>query len=255
MGAASYIWNTGSQSASLQVNAFGMYSVTGTSSEGCVGSADVVVLVLPQPNITIVGDTNICQGESTTLVAQGGVSYIWITGSTDSTLQVNTAGNILVMGFSESGCYATASASIHVWNPDVVEETVSVSDSCYIWNGESYCQSGDYVQTLQNIHGCDSVVTLHLTVSVGIDSYGDDYSIRAYPNPTSSIITLEVENPMLELTEATLYNAMGQQIRMNRWGAGDRLHQIDMSDLGSGMYFVRLYCHGHYIGFVKVVKQ
>ena len=98
-------------------------------------------------------------------------------------------------------------------------------------------------------------MTLHLTVSVGIESYGDDYSIRAYPNPTSSIITLEVDNPMLELTEATLYNAMGQQIRMNRWGVGDQLHQIDMSDLGHGMYFVRLYSHGHYIGFVKVVKQ
>ena len=254
-GASNYIWSTGAQTASLQVNAFGMYSVTGTSSEGCVGSADVVVLVSPQPVITIAGDTNICQGESTTLVAQGGVLYIWSNGSTDSSMLVDASGNFQVMGFSEAGCYAMANVSVHVWNPDVSEETVSVSDSCYIWNGESYCQSGDYVQTLQNIHGCDSVVTLHLTVSVGIESYGDDYSIRAYPNPTNSVITLEVDNPMVELTEAALYNAMGQQIRKSRWGAGDQLHQIDMSDLGHGMYFVRLYSHGHYIGFVKVVKQ
>ncbi|MBO7648504.1 MAG: T9SS type A sorting domain-containing protein, partial [Bacteroidales bacterium] len=254
-GASSYIWSTGDQSASLFVNAFGMYSVTGTSSEGCVGSADVVVLVAQLPTITIAGDTNICLGESTLLVAQGGVAYIWSDGSTDSTMLVSTAGSFQVMGFSEAGCHNMATATVHVWNPDVTEETVSVSDSCYIWNGETYCQSGDYVQTLQNMHGCDSTVTLHLTVSVGIDSYGNDYSIRAYPNPTNGIVILEIDNPTIELTEAALYNATGQLVRTHRWDSSGHQYQIDMSDLSSGIYFVRLHSLGHHIGFIKVMKQ
>jgi hypothetical protein len=254
-GAANYIWNTGDQSASLQVNAFGMYSVTGTSAAGCVGTADVVVLVSPLPNITIAGSTDICPGDSTTLVAQGGVSYIWNNGNTDATLSVYSAGDYQVMGFDAAGCHNTASVTVQAWDFDVTEETVSVSDSCYIWHGESYCQSGDYVQTLQNMHGCDSVVTLHLTVAVGIDSYGDDYSIRAYPNPTGGVVTIESDDPMQELTEAMLYNAMGELVRMSRWNTGSRQRQIDLSGLGSGLYFVRLYSHGHFVGFVKVVKQ
>ena len=34
----------------------------------------------------------------------------------------------------------------------------------YTWNGEVYEESGDYVQTFTNASGCDSIVTLHLTV-------------------------------------------------------------------------------------------
>ncbi len=34
----------------------------------------------------------------------------------------------------------------------------------YTWNNETYTQSGDYTQTLANAAGCDSVVTLHLTI-------------------------------------------------------------------------------------------
>ena len=35
----------------------------------------------------------------------------------------------------------------------------------YDWNGETYTVSGDYEQTFTNANGCDSVVTLHLTVN------------------------------------------------------------------------------------------
>jgi len=35
----------------------------------------------------------------------------------------------------------------------------------FTWNGQTYTQSGDYVQTFQGANGCDSVVTLHLTVN------------------------------------------------------------------------------------------
>ena len=35
----------------------------------------------------------------------------------------------------------------------------------YIWNGEVYTESGTYTQTLQTIAGCDSIVTLYLTIN------------------------------------------------------------------------------------------
>ena len=35
----------------------------------------------------------------------------------------------------------------------------------YVWNGTTYTQSGNYTDTLQTIHGCDSIVTLHLQIN------------------------------------------------------------------------------------------
>ena len=44
------------------------------------------------------------------------------------------------------------------------EETVTACDS-YTWNGETYTQSGDYTYTTTASNGCDSIVTLHLTIN------------------------------------------------------------------------------------------
>ena len=38
------------------------------------------------------------------------------------------------------------------------------SGDVYVWNGKKYYYSGSYVDTLQNVYGCDSIVELHLTV-------------------------------------------------------------------------------------------
>ncbi|MBR4583788.1 MAG: fibrobacter succinogenes major paralogous domain-containing protein [Bacteroidales bacterium] len=44
----------------------------------------------------------------------------------------------------------------------------------YTWGGETYTESGDYVQTLQDVNGCDSVVLLHLTITNnGIPVYSE----------------------------------------------------------------------------------
>jgi hypothetical protein len=34
----------------------------------------------------------------------------------------------------------------------------------YTWNGNTYTKPGSYTDTLTNIYGCDSIVTLHLEV-------------------------------------------------------------------------------------------
>lgn len=43
-------------------------------------------------------------------------------------------------------------------------DTVCLPET-YLWNGKQYSKSGSYTDTLTNIYGCDSVVTLHLTVN------------------------------------------------------------------------------------------
>ena len=47
------------------------------------------------------------------------------------------------------------------------DETELTAESCdvYTWNEVEYIESGDYTETLTNAAGCDSVVTLHLTIN------------------------------------------------------------------------------------------
>ena len=41
------------------------------------------------------------------------------------------------------------------------------------WNGNVYDTSGIYVDTLQTVHGCDSIVTMDLTVNYSIGNIYD----------------------------------------------------------------------------------
>ena len=216
-GAATYMWSNGSSNASIPVNTFGQYSVIGTSAEGCFSTASITVLVSQPPVITINGNTNLCAGESTTLTATGGVSYMWSNGSTDSAIAVNTAGNWQVIGYNDNNCSNMASVTVNVWQPASSDLYITAFDSCYMWFGTPRCESGNYTYTLQTIHGCDSVITLHLTLEDAIttefnatscDSYtwnGATYTVSGNytqsftaVNGNDSIVTLHltVNNPV-----------------------------------------------------------
>ena len=43
-------------------------------------------------------------------------------------------------------------------------DTMVACDSAE-WNGSIYTTSGTYIDTLQTIHGCDSVVTMDMTIN------------------------------------------------------------------------------------------
>lgn len=58
-------------------------------------------------------------------------------------------------------------ATLHLTILPKLEDEFSATineDEYYKWNGVKYTESGDYEQILTSQTGCDSVVTLHLTV-------------------------------------------------------------------------------------------
>ena len=44
-------------------------------------------------------------------------------------------------------------------------EETAVACGTYTWNGQTYTASGDYTFTTKTVNGCDSIVTLHLTIN------------------------------------------------------------------------------------------
>lgn len=95
-----------------------------------------------------------------------GISYQWSTGATTPKITVvpEQTTTYTVTVSVTGGTYAdTVEHTIVVNNVESTEFT-AFAPAPYIWNGIAYNQPGDYTQTFTSILGCDSVVTLHLTI-------------------------------------------------------------------------------------------
>jgi hypothetical protein len=78
------------------------------------------------------------------------------------------------------------------------------------------------------------VVTLHLTITLGIDDY-DLSGIEVFPNPTNHILNIKGG----EMQRIDIYNADGQLI-YTKQNDGSGLMQVDVSRYAAGQYFVKV---------------
>ena len=96
-------------------------------------------------------------------------AVVWSTGDTTETITVTPSQiTVYTVNISYGGCAGTAQHTVVVNMPSSSEFSVT-SETPYTWNGVTYNESGDYTQTFTAANGCDSVVTLHLTVNIAPD--------------------------------------------------------------------------------------
>jgi gliding motility-associated-like protein len=92
-----YQWATGSVDQYLLVTTPGTYFVTVTDLNGCRFFDSTVVSIDTPPALELGANVNICPGEVLTIDAGAGFdTYIWSTGATTQTIQVNAPGNYTV---------------------------------------------------------------------------------------------------------------------------------------------------------------
>ena len=125
-GASTYTWSTGQMGANTTVTPTitTNYSVTGTSTAGCVNTTPltVTVNVTAPPTLSIVGSNNpsICKGSSITLsVSPSGLgtgNYTWSPGgASTSTVTVSpTTQTIYTVGATASGCATSIPVTVTV---------------------------------------------------------------------------------------------------------------------------------------------
>jgi hypothetical protein len=65
---------------------------------------------------------------------------------------------------NEAGTIYSNVVNITIW-PNHETSFNIMACTHYVWNGIDYDESGDYEQHLFSIHGCDSIVTMHLTIA------------------------------------------------------------------------------------------
>lgn len=143
----------------------GRYTFIVPNDEDCDSVFTLVLTVKPLPNVTISGNGDICQGSSTTLTASGANTYFWSTNSTNTSITVNEEGYFTVTGRGANGCSNTAAKTVSVHPIYNVELTDSICHGGgYQFHDQYLTAAGTYTHTLQTVNGCDSVVTLTLTM-------------------------------------------------------------------------------------------
>lgn len=91
-GSPSYLWSGGASATTSSITVSPTvttnYYVSGLVNACGSDSDTLVVYVESAPNINVSGVTNICTGQSTTLTASGGSSYLWSGGSSSSSASI-----------------------------------------------------------------------------------------------------------------------------------------------------------------------
>ena len=247
-GGTSYNWSTGANTAALSANASGIYVVTVTAANGCTDTeqATVTVNAVPSANVVMDGNSVLCPGETLTLSAAPGNTYAWTTGASTSEITVSTAGTYGVVVTSANGCSAN-SGNIILTAGNASASTLDVTAlDAYTLNGVEYTTAGTYTQVIQNEVGCDSTITLNLTLTVGIDEL-NGVAYEVYPNPTADQFTIDASQAVYGA-----YSIQDAQGKVVKEGMMNGLStSVELNQVARGIYFLRIAERSEAIRIIK----
>ena len=150
---------------------------------------------IPQAPTTIGGSLDFCYSGGVQLFntpsIPGASTYVWTTplGATGSSTGTNislifspsfVSGTLSVLAQNTCGQSAPVSVVINQYLQSSTTLNVTTCDP-YSFNGQNYAQSGSYIYTGQTIHGCDSTVTLNLTITPSIQTTVNENACGSFP--------------------------------------------------------------------------
>ena len=167
-----YLWSNGATTASITGVTAGTYYVYITDNNGVKDTTDVTITEPAALVAAAIVDSNVtCSGNSdggATGSATGGTmpyTYLWSNGATTASITGIPTGTYTVWITDANGCYDTTSVTITGSAASGSTDVVTASDSFEWIDGLTYTASiYGPTHTLTNINGCDSVITLDLTI-------------------------------------------------------------------------------------------
>lgn len=238
-GGSSYLWSNGATSSSINVspNSTTTYSVIVTQN-GCSDTDDVIVNVNASPNADAGNDVSILEGESTTLSASGGGTFLWNTGETTQSISVtpNTTTTYSVTAFL-NGCEDSDDVVVTVESEVIADagEDVTIcqnsSTTLTAAGGTNFLWStGETTQSI--IVGPNVTTTYSVTVSNESSSDVDDVTVNVNPNPTANagndVTISEGDNTTLTASGGDFYV----------WSTGQTTQSITVSPNSTTTYTV-----------------
>ncbi|MDX2174682.1 MAG: T9SS type A sorting domain-containing protein [Bacteroidota bacterium] len=280
-GASTYTWNTGAISSSISATPVTntSYTVSGTNTLGCIGSAVQTVTVSSPPVVSITGSSVICAGQTASLTASGATTYTWSTGATTTTLATTPTTSVTYTVTGANGtCTNSATKSLTV-NP-LPNVTLSANSNTACTNGSAIAMSGNpaggtyggtnvsgifftpgavagtfiptYAYT-NTVTGCSKTATTSIEVKVcaGLTSNSfDGIELNCYPNPNNGLFTIELANGIQKTIQIT--DLTGRVVLENT--SSEDMISVNITTLANGVYYVKVISNNS-SEVLKVVKQ
>jgi len=209
-------WNNGATSATITDSPASNTTYTVTVSNGaCTSTTTSLVTVNSLPSASISGNTNLCQGSSTTLTASGGGTYSWDNSAITASITVNPSSttSYTVYVTSASGCTATAVTTVNVAPPPVAV----VSGNNTICSGQSTVLSASGGLTYSwNTTATTSSITVSPTTTI---TYSVIASAGSCSDTTSVTVTVN-SSPTANINTASTSICSGQSATLTAAGGG-----------------------------------
>lgn len=273
-GASSYVFEGGSAVVSPTANT--NFTVTGTSTAGCVSQtfATATIVVNANPTITV-NSGSICAGNSFTIIPSGASTYVFEGGNAVVSPTANT--NYTVTGTSAAGCssqtFATAGVTVNALPSVSVSGTGSIcvgqtatltasGANSYSWNTGSTSTAINVSPTITTVYtangtssvtGCSNSATLNLVVSLctGInEGKGLLSETSLFPNPNNGKFTLKFPNTNHKTI--TIIDATGKLVMKQE--TEDELFEVNINSMDNGIYTVIIRSLDD-TGRIKILKQ
>lgn len=245
---ATYLWNTGATTRTINPVANGTYIVTVTGTGGCSTSDTINVEFNSLPVVNIGADINICIEDTTVLDAGNpGSTYLWSTGDTTRTIKVNAAGTYSVTVTNANGCsnsdqmvVTNKPAPIALFTDTALNAlnvkftAIIVAGHSYSWNfGDptsptntsflpspihNFTQPGTYTVTLTVTNvatGCVTVEKRTISVAfVGISTANKEvFNFYAAPNPYVGSTNLNFNLKQTSMVKIEMFDLLGRKVK------------------------------------------
>jgi len=150
-----------------------------------------------------------------------------------------------------ANCQSSDIVTVFVNEPTFSTQSATALDS-YIWslNNQAYTQSGTYTATIPNAVGCDSVVTLNLTLNFTGITENAESQFSIAPNPASSKINVKSDVALIG-SKFIIYDALGEEVKSGKITSIDT--EVDLSNLNNGVYLFKI--GAKQIGTFKIIKE
>ena len=175
---------------------------------------------------------------------------------TENGFIANKAGTYAHTLQTVDGCDSVIILTLTV-NPtdNIITIDASINEGeTYEENGFSESEAGTYSHTLQSEFGCDSVITLNLTVNSSLnDIVANAIEVSLYPNPAQSFVNMELSGEASE-TMVQLFDIQGKILRTYTLENGKKTLRIELDGLPAACYYLHIISDNRVV-VKKIIKN
>ena len=261
-------------------------------SNGCKGQSNPLLLdtrIFASPAVASYGNNQLCEPGDSVLMHSAfpgtWIAYKWyldgieIPGETNDSIWGKVPGEYIIAGFPADCPTYEYNSGLGPVVTFLTAEILNYQDSLiyavpyqgyytfqWFFNGDSidvpdstfphvfafqFMQEGTYTIAITNVEGCTKLSDPYVYSIDGISDIFVDNLARVYPNPTNGVLNIET-NQIENISAITLIDVKGDVVYREN---GLNANTIDISNLSSGVYILRIDSRDGLIQRTKVFKQ